>query len=110
MLWGLLCRASNGDETVYILNNLQGSIDSSKILKYDARTYIIKTLKDFVQKNNDIDAVLMQDQNFNTISLREGQKNVFIKKKQYRLEKMTRLDLSIHRDGIVDEDSFYLID
>ena len=107
-LWGLLCRATGEDENVYILNNLQGSVNNRQISRYDVRQAIIDALRRFVRKNR-IDRVLVKDQNFNAISLAAGLTEIHVQKKRYILEKTTRLDFSVTEKGVVTEETLYTI-
>jgi len=108
LLWGLLCRATKNDKTIYILNNFQGSINSKKISKYEVRNQIIQTLKDFVKENN-LEAVLIKNQYFNAINLCDGLSRFSPDKEPYKLTCTTRLDFNISNGGTLGENDFFLI-
>ncbi len=108
MLWGLLCRAYNVDEKVYILNNLQGSLNSRHLNPYTVRKEIIALLLEFKERNG-LDAILIRSQSFNAIDIADGLSKADILAKRYVLEKSTRLDFEYTEAGMVVDKGFYIL-
>ena len=92
MLWGLLCRAENEEgEVIYILNNLQGSINIHSIAPEDVLDDIYKLFRLLI-KNEGLKNILFLDFGFN--ALRLNSKNVF-KPNKFELVKNIRLDFNL---------------
>ncbi len=111
ILWGLLCRAYNetNNETVYILNNFQGSINNHRIKPKEVQKAVIDTLKEFIVING-IDSILMKDQFFNTINLCDDLPSIQTIRNRYFLERNARLDFVINTQGVIQQDLFYVLE
>ncbi len=110
VLWGLLCRAKSQDnsETVYILNNFQGSINNHRIDAKQVKIAVIDVLQEFSSLNN-IDAIFLKDQFFNTVNLCDGLSSIKTVRNKYLLEKNARLDFEVNTQGVVQQDKFYIL-
>lgn len=96
-LWGLLCRVTNEDtkEVVYILNNLQGSINNHNINPLEVKESIFEILNLLKTKLNLTD-ILFKNQYFNSVSLTSNKKITL--NKDFNLCKKVRLDFNLNED------------
>lgn len=91
-LWGLLCRAENKKgETIYILNNFQGT--ATKNHTDEIIEDIEKILLDFMIKNN-IKNILFKNHGFNASPLKANFEE-YISESEYKLNEEIRLDFTL---------------
>lgn len=97
MLWGLLCRLENNEgESIYILNNLQGSVNKKNIDTKNISSDIILVLKKLIKELN-LKNVLTKDLGFNALKIINNNNLETINPFSlgYNLCKKTRLDFIV---------------